>query len=114
MYIADIGLRYMLGSCKHQLCYIGDHLADVDSVPCGGDGVRYIDTPTKEDAMFSRNRETRDYFQTLWHSSAHIMAYALEQYYGDKIKLIHGPTGNGVPYCFFCEVALSVTCTHLQ
>lgn len=64
--------------------------------------------------MFSRNRETRDYFQTLWHSSAHIMAYALEQYYGDKIKLIHGPTGNGVPYCFFYEVALSVTCTHLR
>ena len=113
MYITSVVLCDTLDSWKHQLCYIGDRLADVDAVPCQKDGVRYIDTPTKEDAMFSRNRETRDYFRTLWHSSAHIMAYALEQYYGDKVKLIHGPTGNGVPYCFFYEVALSVACTLL-
>ena len=44
----------------------------------------------------------------MWHSSTHLLAYALEMYYGDKVKLIHGPSGEGVPYCFFYEVALDV------
>lgn len=92
----------------YQLCYVNNQLADIDSMPEKSDSVRYISSPTKEDAMFSRDRETRDFFKTFWHSSSHIMAYALEQYYGDKIKLIHGPSGNGVPYCFFYEVALTV------
>lgn len=92
----------------YQLCYVNNQLADIDSLPEKSDSVRYISSPTKEDAMFSRDHETRDFFKTFWHSSCHIMAYALEQYYGDKIKLIHGPSGNGVPYCFFYEVALTV------
>ena len=70
--------------------------------------VHFIKSPNKDDAMFSRDKETRDYFKTFWHSSTHLLAYALEQYYGDKIKLIHGPPGDGIPYCFFYEVALSV------
>ena len=72
----------------YQLCYVNNQLADIDSLPEKSDSVRYISSPTKENAMFSRNHETRDFFKTFWHSSCHIMAYALEQYYGDKIKMV--------------------------
>ena len=58
--------------------------------------------------MFSRNKETKDFFKTMWHSSAHLLAYALEQYYGDDVHLLHGPAGDGIPYCFFYEVILDV------
>ena len=58
--------------------------------------------------MFSRDPELKDFFKTFWHSSAHILGYALEQYYGDKVKLLHGPSGDGIPYCFFYEVTLTV------
>ena len=68
-----------------QLCYVNNQLADIDSLPEKSDSVRYISSPTKENAMFSRNHETRDFFKTFWHSSCHIMAY-----------------------CFFYEVALTV------
>ena len=63
----------------------------------------------KDLAMFSRDKECKTLFHTMWHSSAHILAYALESYYGDKIRLLHGPPGEGIPYCFFYEVVLEVS-----
>ena len=58
--------------------------------------------------MFSREKEDKDFFHAMWHSSTHLLAYALESYYGDKVKLLHGPPGDGIPYCFFYEVTLDV------
>lgn len=83
-------------------------MSDVDTALQSNAEVEFIPCPTEDNAMFSRDKATKDYFKTLWHSSTHILAYALEQYYGDKVQLIHGPSGEGVPYCFFYEVTLSV------
>ena len=99
---------YSIDSDNSALCYIDGKLSDLDNTLENNNNVHFIKSPNKDDAMFSRDKETRDYFKTFWHSSTHLLAYALEQYYGDKIKLIHGPPGDGIPYCFFYEVALSV------
>lgn len=93
---------------NNQLCYINGTLSDLDTPVSSDTEIRYIEVPKEDDAMFSRKKETRDFFKTMWHSSAHILAYALEQYYGDKIQLLHGPAGDGIPYCFFYDVILDV------
>lgn len=93
---------------KDQLCYINGKLSDLDTPVSSDMEIRYVEVPKEDDAMFSRKKETRDFFKTMWHSSAHILAYALEQYYGDKIQLLHGPAGDGIPYCFFYDVILDV------
>lgn len=97
-----------IDSAEYQLCYVNGEVSDIDTRLQDNASVDYIPCPMKDDAMFSRDKQTKDYFKTMWHSSTHILAYALEQYYGDKIQLIHGPPGEGVPYCFFYEVTLSV------
>ena len=74
----------------------------------GGDISNSGTVDEKDMAMFSRDKECKTLFHTMWHSSAHILAYALESYYGDKIRLLHGPPGEGIPYCFFYEVVLDV------
>lgn len=93
---------------NYQLCYVNGKLSDLDTTLPSDADIHYIEVPKEEDAMFSRKKETRDFFKTMWHSSAHILAYALEQYYGDKIQLLHGPAGDGIPYCFFYDVILDV------
>lgn len=90
------------------MCYCNGVLCDVDSTHPDNAVIETLKTPTSDDAMFSVSRENKDFFRTMWHSSTHLLAYALEMYYGDKVKLIHGPSGEGVPYCFFYEVALDV------
>ena len=75
----------------------------------GGEAIDTNGTTDEKDlAMFSRDKECKTLFHAMWHSSAHILAYALESYYGDKIRLLHGPPGEGIPYCFFYEVVLEV------
>ena len=65
---------------NNQLCYINGKLSDLDTPVSSDTEIRYIEVPKEDDAMFSRKKETRDFFKTMWHSSAHILAYALEQY----------------------------------
>ena len=95
-------------SQNFQLCYVNDKLSDVDTTLQTDARLHFIEIPSGDDAMFSRNKETKDFFKTMWHSSAHLLAYALEQYYGDDVHLLHGPAGDGIPYCFFYEVILDV------
>lgn len=83
-------------------------LSDISSVQGDTNHIEYLSVPESESAMFSRERENKDFFHTMWHSSTHLLAYALESYYGDKVKLLHGPPGDGIPYCFFYEVTLDV------
>ena len=90
------------------MCYVNGELHDVDSIPPNAQSVHYVKTLSDDNAIFSLDPSTKDFFHTLWHSSTHILAYALESYYGDKVTLLHGPPGEGVPYCFFYEVILDV------
>ena len=98
----------LLEGDQYQLCYINGRLGDVDTPLQQNSNLHPLPTPTDDSAMFSREKQTKDFFQTLWHSSTHLLAYALEQYYGSKVKLIHGASGEGIPYCFYYEVTLSV------